>query len=73
MDRTEVSARLPRAVDAHRVETHLEQSVAAALRTIAAARIEREAPPIKAARRHLAQIYGATRLSRQRERRHAAG
>lgn len=76
MDRTEFFTRLPRAVDgqraAMRAETHLEHSVAAALQAIAAACAEREAPPIKAARRHLAEVYGATRLSRHRERRPAS-
>jgi hypothetical protein len=50
------------------VEARLERSVADALRIIAAACAERNAPPVKAARRRLAEIYGATRLNRQRER-----
>ncbi|MBY0259769.1 hypothetical protein [Methylobacterium sp.] len=53
-------------------EARLERCVADALRIIAAACDERNAPPVKAARRHLAEIYGATRLSRQRERRSAS-
>ncbi|WP_264050194.1 hypothetical protein [Methylobacterium flocculans] len=46
----------------------LERSVEDALRIIAAACAERNEPPVKAARRQLAEIYGATRLSRRRER-----
>lgn len=53
-------------------EARLERSVADALRIIAAVCAERNEPPVKAARRHLAEIYGATRLSRQRERRGAS-
>ncbi|MGU3361320.1 hypothetical protein ACLBWX_13400 [Methylobacterium sp. M6A4_1b] len=49
-------------------EARLERSVADALRVIRAACDERNEAPVKAARRHLAEIYGATRLSRQRER-----
>ncbi len=72
MDRIEFPARMPRAVDGQRAEIRLERSVAAALKAIAAACAEREAPPVKAARRHLAEIYGATRLSRHRERARAS-
>ncbi|TNC15069.1 hypothetical protein FF100_05755 [Methylobacterium terricola] len=46
----------------------LERSVAAALRTIAAAQAERSAPPVRSARLRLATIYGVTRLQRRRER-----
>jgi hypothetical protein len=46
--------------------------VADALRIIAAACDERNAPPVKAARRQLAEVYGATRLSRHRERQRAS-
>ncbi len=49
----------------------LERSVAQTLSVIAAACAEREDAPVKAARRHLAEIYGATRLSRRLERRSA--
>ena len=49
-------------------ERRLERSVAATLRVIAAAQAEREAPPVHAARRHLGEIYGATRLARRMER-----
>ncbi|GJE15713.1 hypothetical protein [Methylobacterium marchantiae] len=47
----------------------LERCVAHTLRVIEAARVEREDAPVKAARRHLAEIYGVTRLSRRLERR----
>lgn len=53
-------------------EIRLERSVAHTLRVIAAACAEREAAPVKAARQHLAEIYGATRLSRRLERRSAS-
>ena len=49
-------------------ERRLERSVAATLRIIAAAHVERQAPPIHAARRHLSEVYGATRLARRLER-----
>jgi hypothetical protein len=48
-------------------ERRLERSVDAALRIIAAARVERQAPPVTAARRRLSEIYGATRLARRLE------
>lgn len=48
-------------------ERRLERSVAAALRVIAAAHDERQAPPVCAARRRLSEVYGATRLARRRE------
>ncbi|WP_019906209.1 hypothetical protein [Methylobacterium sp. 77] len=47
----------------------LERCVAHTLRVIEAACVEREDAPVKAARRHLAEIYGVTRLSRRLERR----
>ncbi|MBP1181896.1 hypothetical protein [Methylobacterium sp. PvR107] len=53
--------------DAARVERRLERSVAAALRVIAAAHVERQAPPVSAARRRLSEVYGATRLARRLE------
>ena len=43
----------------------LQRSVAATLRLIAAARTEREAPPVHAARQRLAAVYGETRLRRR--------
>ncbi|GJE10938.1 MULTISPECIES: hypothetical protein [Methylobacterium] len=49
-------------------ERRLERSVAAALRVIAAAHDERQAPPVSAARRRLSEVYGATRLARRLER-----
>ncbi|MCJ2070103.1 hypothetical protein MKK75_15075 [Methylobacterium sp. J-030] len=48
-------------------ERRMERSVAAALRVIAAAHDERQAPPVSEARRRLSAIYGATRLARRRE------
>ncbi|NEU10609.1 hypothetical protein G3T14_00510 [Methylobacterium sp. BTF04] len=72
MNRTDIPARAFRAIDGRRAEIGLERSVADTLRVIAAACAERNAPPIKAARQHMAEIYGATRLSRQRERRRAS-
>lgn len=48
----------------------LERSVAAALDLIAAAQDERTAPPIQAARRNLAAVYGLKRLRRHQERVH---
>ncbi|MDP4004589.1 hypothetical protein [Methylobacterium sp. NEAU K] len=49
-------------------ERRLERSVAAALRVIEAAHVERQAPPVHAARRRLSEVYGATRLARRLER-----
>ncbi|KQP10984.1 hypothetical protein ASF28_07920 [Methylobacterium sp. Leaf99] len=54
-------------------DLRLQRSVADTLRTIAAACAERDAPLVKAARRELAAVYGATRLSRRRDRLRAAG
>ena len=51
----------------------MQHSIAKALLTIAAARAERDAPPVHAARQHLAAVYGATRLRRRLERETAAG
>ena len=48
-------------------ERRMERSVAAALRVIAAAHDERQAPPVSAARRRLSEVYGATRLARRLE------
>lgn len=49
-------------------QARLEQSIAATLGLIAAARAEREAPKVHAARQHLVAVYGATRLRRRLER-----
>lgn len=46
----------------------LELSIASTLLVIAAARAERQTPPVHAARQRLAEIYGATRLRRRLER-----
>jgi hypothetical protein len=46
----------------------LQQSIATTLLVIAAARAERDAPPVHAARQRLAEVYGATRLRRRLER-----
>ena len=59
-------------LDTHRdgaalAERRMERSVAAALRVIAAAHDERQAPPVSAARRRLSEVYGATRLARRLE------
>ena len=45
----------------------LQQSIAATLLVIAAARAERQAAPVHAARQRLAAVYGATRLRGRRE------
>ncbi|WP_457106521.1 hypothetical protein [Methylobacterium sp. P5_C11] len=50
---------------AAQAERRLERSVAAALRVIAAAQVERQAPPVSAARRRLSEVYSATRLARR--------
>ena len=49
-------------------ERRLERSVSATLRIIAAAHVERQAPPVHAARQRLGEVYGATRLARRLER-----
>jgi hypothetical protein len=49
-------------------ERRLERSVAATLRIIAAVHVERQAPPIRAARQRLGAVYGATRLAKTLER-----
>ncbi|GEP08294.1 hypothetical protein [Methylobacterium gnaphalii] len=46
----------------------LQHSIATTLLVIAAARAEREAAPVHAARQRLAAVYGATRLRRRLER-----
>lgn len=63
---------LPVGATSRPAEALLERSVADALRIIAAACAERNAAPVKAARRQLAEVYGATRLSRRRERQGAS-
>lgn len=50
-----------------RAATRLERSVSATLQAIAAACAERDAPPVHAARRHLAEAYGAARLRKRME------
>ena len=52
---------------AAQAERRMERSVAAALRVIEAAHVERQAPPVSAARRRLSEVYGATRLARRLE------
>lgn len=49
-------------------QSRLQHSIATTLCVIAAARAERELPPVQAARQRLAAIYGATRLRRRLER-----
>ena len=49
-------------------ERRLERSVAATLRVIAAAHVERQEPPVRAARQRLGAVYGVTRLARTLER-----
>ncbi len=51
----------------------LQLSVAAALQAIATVRAEREAPATHAARRHLGEIHGVTRLRKRLERERRAG
>ena len=51
----------------------LQHSIASTLLVIAAARAEREHPPVHAARQRLAAVYGATRLRRRLEREATAG
>ncbi|WP_132255412.1 hypothetical protein [Methylobacterium segetis] len=54
--------------DASAAVGRLERSVDATLRVIAAACTERQAAPVSAARRRLAEAYGATRLRKRLER-----
>ena len=61
------------ALDRARAQGRLQHSIATTLLVIAAARAEREAPPVHAARQRLAAVYGATRLRRRLEREAAAG
>jgi hypothetical protein len=58
--------------DAFSAENRLERCVASVLRIIDAAQIERQAPPVRAARRRLGTVHGVTRLARARERTSAA-
>lgn len=63
------TAHAPRSLDGIGADvTRLERSVARTLHLIATACDERAAPPIRAARRNLAEVYGATRLRRRLER-----
>ena len=59
-------------LDLVHAQSRLQHSIATTLCVIAAARAERELPPIHAARQRLAAIYGATRLRRRLERDAAA-
>ncbi len=54
-------------LDTDAAQGRMERSVSAALRIIAAAHVERQAPPVHAARRRLGEVYGATRLARRLE------
>ncbi len=56
------------ALDCARAEGRLHHSIATTLLVIAAARAERAAPPVHAARQRLAEVYGASRLRRRLER-----
>jgi len=56
-----------------RAQGRLQHSIATTLLVLAAARAEREAPPVHAARQRLTSVYGATRLRRRMERDAAAG
>ncbi|GJD33529.1 hypothetical protein [Methylobacterium aerolatum] len=49
-------------------ERRLERSVAAALRIIDAAQIERQAPPVRHARDRLTKVYRLMQLARAKER-----
>ncbi|KQT45342.1 hypothetical protein ASG52_14315 [Methylobacterium sp. Leaf456] len=60
-------------LDRAHAQGRLEHSIATTLLVIAAARVEREAAPVHAARQRLAEVYGATRLRRQLEREAAVG
>lgn len=62
------SARDADHLDQAHAQGRLQHSIAATLLVIAAARAERDAPPVHAARQRLAEIYGATRLKRRLER-----
>ncbi|MBB5757007.1 hypothetical protein HNR00_001715 [Methylorubrum rhodinum] len=60
-------------LDRAHAQGRLDHSIAATLLVIAAARVEREAAPVHAARQRLAEVYGATRLRRRLERESATG
>ncbi len=60
-------------LDRAHAQGRLEHSIATTLLVIAAARVERDAPPVHAARQRLAEVYGATRLRRRLERESAIG
>ncbi|CAO4177132.1 hypothetical protein [Methylorubrum populi] len=61
------------ALESARAQGRLHHSIATTLLVIAAARAERAAPPVHAARQRLAQVYGATRLRKRLERDAARG
>ena len=61
------------ALESARAQGRLHHSIATTLLVIAAARAERAAPPVHAARQCLAQVYGATRLRKRLERDAARG
>lgn len=60
-------------LDRAHAQGRLEHSIATTLLVIAAARVEREAAPVHAARQRLAEVYSATRLRRRLEREAASG
>ena len=65
-----VDPTLPASGDVRATSTaqgQLQQSIAKTLLVIAAARAEREEPPVHAARQRLAAVYGETRLRRRLE------
>lgn len=55
-------------IDPYAAERRLERSVDSVLRIIEAARTERQAPPVRAARQCLGKAYGMSRLARAKER-----
>ncbi|AMB43574.1 hypothetical protein [Methylobacterium sp. AMS5] len=61
------------ALDRARAQGQMHHSIATTLLVIAAARAERAAPPVHAARQRLAKIYGASRLRKRMERDAARG
>lgn len=61
------------ALDRARAQGQMHHSIATTLLVIAAARAERAAPPVHAARQRLAEVYSATRLRKRLERDAAQG
>lgn len=55
-------------IDPLTAERRLERSVASVLRIIDAVQAERQAPPVRAARQRLGQVYRQSRLARAKER-----